>query len=448
MRYEQIEINRLGSQGEVKRRIRCLAGHITVFRANDPQLLKLFANALMGVTIPGERFTVLLDNTPFNSDIHPRIGFGERFRPDDVTTVGKFLINSGAPTDAIDSLLLSHGLGGLTHEACKNLSPQEERMVRLLGVAYSDQGLVVLNDPFSLVPETWHNTFARDLSNFAWQKRAIVVVPELSARPDDWIENEIVSRVQLETPRKRTIGFGGGGDDAETQKLIETLRQQTGGKLPSERASHRPQVGNDLLKGSPASPGEAVPHQPGEPRGLFGQLPPIPKFRLPTRLPSGPFAILGSTFVIAMLATVVVLAIQSPSAIESPQPKQPTETANLTPQIVPTREARSVLDGYPVAISSGVNLALSDPEAAMRAGQIAPTGQIVAPPGASQPNRRPELTQPPSTGRRPQPVTSEESSPAEESAPAEDDAELARRREEIRQRFIEAIQRQAAERQG
>jgi len=443
MRYEQIEINRLGSQGEVKRRIRCLAGHITVFRANDPQLLKLFANALMGVTIPGERFTVLLDNTPFNSDVHPRIGFGERFRPDDVTTVGKFLINSGAPTDAIDSLLLSHGLGGLTHEACKNLSPQEERMVRLLGVAYSDQGLVVLNDPFSLVPETWHNTFARDLSNFAWQKRAIVVVPELSARPDDWIENEIVSRVQLETPRKRTIGFGGGGDDAETQKLIETLRQQAGGKLPSERVSARPHVENDLLKGTPlTSPSADPPKQSPEPRGLFGQLPPVPKFGLPVGLPSGPFAILGSTFVIAMLATVVILAIQSPAVNERQQTVLQTAPTNPTPSTEPNQGARSVLDGYPAAISSGVTLALSDPEAAMRAGQIVPSGQADLPPVVSQPPRRAEISRSSAITREDRPA------PAEESVSPEDEAELARRREEIRQRFIEAIQRQAAEREG
>lgn len=443
MRHGQLEINRLGSQGEVKRRIRCLAGHITVFRANDPQLLKLFANGLMGVATPGERFSVLLDNTPFNSDLHPRIGFGERFRPDDVTTVGQFLITTGVPPESVDSLLLSHGLGGLTSEACRNLSPQEDRMVRLLGIAHSEAGVVILNDPFSLVPEAWHNTFARDLSNFAWQKRAIVVVPELTARPDDWIENEIVSRIQLETPRKRTIGFGGANDDPETQRLIESLRSQVGGTTPTERAAARPPIENDLLKGSPGSH-PATPEETG-PSAVLRRLIGAAKGDV-ARLPvQGPFAILGGTFVIAMLATTAVLSLHKPevpagtttAAISAPPTTSPPEPAPVASE---GAASRSVLSAYPEAIAAGISLSLSDPEAALRAAQASPPSNLPSARAAA-----PE----PSSSRLLVPSHSpiENSTQTTDEAPSEDEAELARRREEIRQRFIEAIQRQAAQQQ-
>jgi hypothetical protein len=426
MRYEQIEINRLGSQGEVKRRIRCLAGHITVFRANDPQLLKLFANGLLGVTVPGERFSVLLDNTPFNADLHPRIGYGERFNASDVMTVAEYLIGSGVPADGVDSLLLSHGLGGLAREACKNLSPEEDRMVRLLAIAFSDAGVVVLNDPFALVPETWRNTFARDLSNFAWQKRAIVVVPALSDRPDDWIENEIVSRIQLEAPRKKTIGFGGAGaDDIETQKMIEALRKEAAGDLPPvERQSSRVAPEHDLLKGG--FPGAA----PVKARRFpLPRLPKLPDF-------TAPVAILASTFLIAVTATVAVLLLQRPPSPES------FKTAALQKPIeaAPPREnkPKTILDGYPEEISSAVTKAFSDPDAVLGGLRSPasntppkPSAMQAAPPRAAAPVRRP--------------VESSRVESQEEEQSPQDEAELARRREEIRQRFIEAIQRQAAQ---
>jgi len=431
MRYEQIEINRLGSQGEVKRRIRCLAGHITVFRANDPQLLKLFANGLMGVTIPGERFSVLLDNTPFNPDVHPRIGYGERFRPEDVAPVGEFLMSSGVPADAVDSLLLSHGLGGLAREACKNLSPEEDRMVRLLGIAYSDAGVVILNDPFSLVPETWRNTFARDLSNFAWQKRAIVVVPALSDRPDDWIENEIVSRIQLEAPRKKTIGFGGSGaDDIDAQKMIEALRREAAGGLPPvERQPSRIAPEHDLLKGG--FPGAGAPASNGR-RFNLPLLPKMPDF-------TAPVAILGSTFVIAVTATIAVLILQQPPSVETFQtaaiqkPAEPVAPVEVKP--------KTLLDGYPEEISAAVTKAFTDPDAvlgSMRSGSSAAAGAASAAP-------RPAVSQRPQLNRAPVREAPAMESEESDGPSAEDEAELARRREEIRQRFIEAIQRQSSQ---
>lgn len=430
MRYEQIEINRLGSHGEVKRRIRCLAGHITVFRANDPQLLKLFANGLMGVAVPGERFSVLLDNTPFNADVHPRIGYGERFRPDDVTTVGEFLANAGVPADAVDSLLLSHGLGGLAREACKNLSPEEDRMVRLLSIAYSDAGVVILNDPFALVPETWRNTFARDLSNFAWQKRAIVVVPALSDRPDDWIENEIVSRIQLEAPRKKTIGFGGSGaDDIETQKMIEAIRKEAAGESPPvERQSSRIAPEHDLLKGG--FPGSLSPAS----RARRFNLPPLPKMPDFT----APVAILGSTFVIAVAATIAVLLLQRPPTAET------FRTAAIQPPVEPVtpveRKPKTLLDGYPEEISAAVTKAFTDPDAVLGSMRSSPPSRSSATStGRPLVSQRPEQIR--SRVREAPAVTDSE----EEQSSADDDAELARRREEIRQRFIEAIQRQSAQ---
>jgi hypothetical protein len=432
MRYEQIEINRLGSQGEVKRRIRCLAGHITVFRANDPQLLKLFANGLMGVTVPGERFSVLLDNTPFNADIHPRIGYGERFSPDDVMTVADYLVQAGVPTDGVDSLLLSHGLGGLSREACRNLSPEEDRMVRLLAIAFSDAGVVILNDPFALVPETWRNTFARDLSNFAWQKRAIVVVPALSDRPDDWIENEIVSRIQLEAPRKKTIGFGGAGaDDIETQKMIAALRQEAAAgvsPLP-ERQSSRIAPEKDLLKGG--GPGATEPNQRA--RWLqYLRIPRIPDF-------TAPVAILTSTFLIAVTATVAVLLLQRPPTPES------FMTAAVKPPIAATplveTKPQLILERYPEEISAAVTKAFTDPDALLGGLRSPPRDAQTA--SAAPQNNTPRAALParPSLPAPRARIEADE----EETTSAEDEAELARRREEIRQRFIEAIQRQSSQ---
>lgn len=222
MGFEYLEINRLTDAGVSQRRVRCLARHITVFRARDGKELESYSLALQGITTK-ERFSLLLDGLAFKPEDHNFIGFGGAKPLNDNITVSDSLTDSGYTPEGVESLLLSTGLGGLGSTNLSALSESQSHTLRLLVAIAEAHKVLVLNDPFEPIPSEWRDKVAELLLDFAWNKMGIVVITKLSYRPPSWIENEIISRVQLERPRQATIGFGGASDEA---LLIQKLREE------------------------------------------------------------------------------------------------------------------------------------------------------------------------------------------------------------------------------
>ncbi|NMC62855.1 MAG: hypothetical protein GYA55_06760 [SAR324 cluster bacterium] len=223
MKGKCLEIRRLGIQGETIRRIRCLPGRITVLRAYTDQELELYSRAIAGTSTA--RFSILVDELPFRREDHIFIGFDESFS-DDSRTVLQFLLDSGMKEKIVSACLLKFGLGGYDNHAVNSLSDGEAQTLRILAATRQPQRIVILKDPFTAISEQWRELLAQLLVDHVDKGHATVLVVHLSYRPACWIENEYISRVQLEGPRKPTIGFGGNaGMDAE---LLERLRKEAG----------------------------------------------------------------------------------------------------------------------------------------------------------------------------------------------------------------------------
>lgn len=225
MSPQRLDISRLGPSGEVIRKITCLAGRVTAFRANSESEFDLYRSALAGWKT-SERFSILVDDSSFTPAKHALIGFGEAYaieRGND--SLKKVLIESGIEASQIEAALLSFGLGGLADAPCKALSPAQERLLRILASTARPDHVLILYEPFEVLPEAWRETAADMLARFAWEKKAIVVVVKLTSRPECWIENEHIARVQLERPRKRTIGFG--ADSGDTAALVAQVRRES-----------------------------------------------------------------------------------------------------------------------------------------------------------------------------------------------------------------------------
>jgi len=232
MRGNCLEIRRLGIQGETIRRIRCLPGRITVLRAYTDQELELYSRAIAGAS--NARFSILVDELPFRREDHIFIGFDESFS-DDSRTVLQFLLDSGMKEKIISACLLKFGLGGYDNHAVSSLSDGEAQTLRILAATRQPQRIVILKDPFTAISEQWRELLAQLLVDHVGKGHATVLVVHLSYRPACWIENEYISRVQLEGPRKPTIGFGGNaGMDAE---LLERLRKEVGSDLSVSSAT-------------------------------------------------------------------------------------------------------------------------------------------------------------------------------------------------------------------
>ena len=357
-----LEIRRLGTQGETLRRIRCLPGRITVFRSFIEQELDLYTRVILG-DAPGARFTVLVEDAPFERSENIFIGFRETF-DQDTRTISQFLIENRMNPKVISACLLKFGLGGCEDKPLEELDEGEAETVRIVGATRQPGKILILRDPLSCVREKWREPLAQMLLDHVARRNSTVVVVRLSYRPECWIENEYISRVQLEGPRKATIGFGGtAGSDLE---VLERVRREASESVPEPLQAETfepPASSKFLLHANPA---------------------PFPK---PTK---------GTSFLRAALYAVLALVGSAwlyehnflPRRIDlsmtdsEKSPVQISETEQKTaappgeasageqavamqdPQtdLVQTSGSHPVLEDYPEEIRRGVRLAFHQPE--------------------------------------------------------------------------------------
>jgi|GEM_PF-1099581 len=251
MKYKSLQIKLLSKSGELLNCITCYAGQVSVFRAYSPAELKPYQRALAGLPGP-ERFSIILDDTPFVPEEHIFIGFGERFGAGESDlTVNDFLLNSGVPQNAVFSLLVSYSMENFAAAKCSSLPSCEERRLRLLAATYSTDKVVILNDPFEPISAHWRERFAELLVSYARSKEQIVIVTSLTYRPDIWIDNEYIDRIQVGENIQKTIGFGSSRSsmNALIDQVRATIKQEKlagpGGPPPKRpnAARHGPEPG-------------------------------------------------------------------------------------------------------------------------------------------------------------------------------------------------------------
>lgn len=224
MAPELLQIKQLSSTGELLGVVSCHAGQISVFRAASTTDLAPYLRALVGIS-GQERFSISLDDAAFRPAEHNLIGFGERFASGaEVQTPQQMLLAAGAPESAISAALSSVGLEAVMTRPCSSLNACEERRLRILAATFQPAKVLVLNDPFDPISSQWKERFAESLSSFARTKNALVVVPFLSNRPESWIDNERVARIQVGQSVQKTIGFGSG--PSQIRGVIDQIRSE------------------------------------------------------------------------------------------------------------------------------------------------------------------------------------------------------------------------------
>jgi hypothetical protein len=370
-----LEIFRLNRRGEVSRRINCLPGRVTVFRGHESDRTA-YENALLGRAQEGE-FSVLLGQTPIEKTACNQIGIGPDFAPEYLGTVYEYLQQHGlAPKDS-ERILLNLSLGGLGNRRCTELTAEQQRILRLLALETQPQMVHILSDPFRGLSESRREDFAARLVQFVAKAKGLVILTQLSDRPATWIENEYISRVQLERPRSATIGFGS-----------DSLRRE------------------DLLKGM-----EAETKQ-----GLSAALQ-QPKTSSHVPLLSG---LLLATIVLATFMTL----LKHPDLLSRVEPAKVNENMVLAPIAEPEDEETSE-QYFPSDVVKSIQAAFLTPDQLI-SGSIA--------------NIQPQSSAAPQVVAR---VASSNLASTMQQDSLEENTDIDARREEIRRRFLEAIQRAA-----
>lgn len=416
MSSKKFEIFRLGTDGEIHRHLICLGGRVSVFRANREALLEEFRVALQG-KFPVAQFRIALDGVKFNALQHVLIGFDEKFALSDKETVNTFLERNGLDGDRLEGDLKNFGLGGLGIVPVSELSDTQQRVIRLLGAtAKESDRVLILNDPFEGLTPEFQELLAMRVADFTYRTSAVVIISRLSSRPENWIDNPLISRVQLERPRRETIGSGG---------MFEA-------ELAAIRAPHVPTPGKRELTAPPPAPPPPVAEK--ETPQLFS------KERLAAITPPAN----QKTFSVLLAAAYLCVFASLPWLFRSKEPAPPSVVrAAVKRPVVPVapQPVEVGFRGLPKGIQDQVMLAFRDPDALLRSipARFDRHGPALQP--ASQQNSEPpqrRIDSAPGIMAEPQ-VPQYNPPPPPDPSVSVNMEEIERRREEIRQKLLSAI---------
>lgn len=464
----KLQLKTLSASGELLNVINCSAGRISVFRGNTPADLRPFQRALIGIS-GKEKMVVAVDGGDYNHDSHNVVGLGEA-PPHAGLTVREFFAKAGVRDAALESLLNSHGLESTAETKVSALSPDQERRVRILVAVSQPDKALIINEPFEVLTSQWKERFAEVLLDFARAKNGLIVIPSLSYRPDSWIDNSLIARIEVGQSIQRTIGFGQAGSEANQmmEDLKRRLREENAEEGKGARNAAFAAGAGAMLPGTDAG---------GEPPSDLAM---IKSWLLGSE--SKTFKLLSTLFAAAIgvgSAVVIMNATQQDAATSKPQtvaavqplaqgekPKQSSTNA-IEKALEPPKQAANTGDVSKVSPPVKVRFVLDDYPEVIRASVIETShGTVgeVAEPEEQQP------TQPANSAKSgnlysllekagsessgggsaspPPPVEEEEPEYAEEPFEADEpqnQAEEDQKREEIRAKFLEAI-RAAAER--
>ena len=454
--------------------VTCHAGKISVFRATGASELRPYQRALSGADAK-DNIEVLCDGAEYKAEQHITIGFGES-SPTAGRTVQQFLSESGVTELSSDGMLRSLGLEGIAGKSCSELSPDQEARLRLIAATCDPEKALILNDPFEHISHQWRERAAEVLSNFARSRKALIVIPCLSYRPECWIDNPLVERIEVGQTSQRTIGFGSA--NSQHNEMINELRDKLradprfGGSTSEKAAVASGAIAAGIAAGIPVNElgDAATATKLGKTSSFFktslklGSVlvgagvggwfalswsggPPT-QVTSPTQ-ESTPVAALNQ-------APSAAPAVSSPAMAPQSAPGAKPVVADAArvvqqPKQAPVQREASLLDLYPADIKAGIldtvrgldnEPAHTDSNAPVPAPQDKPnSGNLFSLLEQAGSATAPNAAQPSGYGR----VASVED---EEEALPSDASEEERRRQEIRERFLEAIRRSAADREA
>jgi ABC-type transport system involved in cytochrome c biogenesis ATPase subunit len=475
---KKLQIKLLSDAGELLNVVTCSIGTISVFRAHSAADLRPYQRALAGVPTK-ERFVITVDGDPLNYTNHALIGFGDGPFKSSAST-REHLIENGCSEESVDGLLMSFGLERYADAPLSTLPADEERRVRILVATLHPEQALIINEPFEPISSQWRERAADILAASARSTNALIVVPSLSYRPEAWIDNQAVARIQVGQTLQRTIGFGAAGSAANSamDELKNKLRAEMADETESSASALSAAAIAPILStetSTTTTPQSSSPHSPHAiEAGLRKSFIPMKALVATTGVivagaglyaviapQAGPAAITRKIEATSAADPTSATNQQHPDSSSAIQQPADTELAKngVAPQpttVPPERVASFVLDFYPDSIRDSLLATVrgvsTDPSAQILEDVAAPVAAVTK----NNPGNIFNLLEQASSSENGQGNIQQQwnAEPMQDDQPqswsplsdtSEDPVEAEQRREEIRQKFLEAI-RAAAER--
>jgi hypothetical protein len=220
MSFKRLQLNLLSQTGELINCVSCFPGQVSVFRAPSYAALEVYQRALAGIPGP-ERISISLDERSYIPTEHFFIGFGEQRESAHETVISSFS-RIGINENVFHGLCHSYGIEIEESSRWASLTRCEARRMRLLLATQTRGQIIILNDPFEPLANQWRERFAELIAQFARQNKEIIIVTNLSNRPEAWIDNASIARIQVGEEIQKTIGFG--AQASAGNEMIQQLR--------------------------------------------------------------------------------------------------------------------------------------------------------------------------------------------------------------------------------
>ncbi len=217
---DRLVIKQLSKHGELLDCINCFPSKVTVLRAESETDLVPYRQAVSG-QVSGKKFSVSYNNKNFIQSEHIVIGFGSWLPGSE--SVSEVLVSFGVLNEQAPALLNTFGLAGLESKVIADLTLDYLRRLELLCASYSKARVVVLDSPFEPINSLYKDKFAELILNDTLTNNRITVVTRLCYRPEQWVGNETIERIQVGSTIQKTVGFGAKSN--EIKDIVSQLRK-------------------------------------------------------------------------------------------------------------------------------------------------------------------------------------------------------------------------------
>ncbi|MGA1191542.1 MAG: hypothetical protein ACO3XO_04605 [Bdellovibrionota bacterium] len=230
-----LTIQRILTDGAIAKTVTCRSGRIAVLRSHAPEKLYEYELALRGKLENPSMFRLMFNGAAYDPTQPIFIGFDKiQYRSE--MTVRHILTESGVGQAQLEGFLSHHGIQQIAEKPLQELSPEQAQSLSLLQVSLQPFPLIVMNDPFLPIPEEYREMYAHTLANGIWKNKGIGIVVSLSWRPESWIDNDLITRVQIDqTSRRATVGIGSENPLTELAKQIRQEKQSIQEKREAEQ---------------------------------------------------------------------------------------------------------------------------------------------------------------------------------------------------------------------
>lgn len=221
-----IKIKQISKSDQIIGVITCHSGKISVFRAKNNDDLLPYQRAISNTPGP-EKFSIEKDDEKINIDEIICIGLVKK-QLENITL--KEFLDYSQNESTLHSVTKQFELEKKLDLKLEDLTKCELRRAEILKLSFLNDKIIAINLPFEPISFNLKETVAEFLLDICSNQNHTIIITSMNYRPQSWIDNENITRVEVGQNRQKTIGLG--DTPSELQAMLAEVRKEAENKAP------------------------------------------------------------------------------------------------------------------------------------------------------------------------------------------------------------------------